>query len=199
MRARRYFVRTVPMVLVVLCLIVFPSCSTSSGLTATAGGGLVVQAIPSPTPTALPALTVVSSPTPTATAIHATEISTPTATAPAKDGVIWTGTITSDTSRQYMINGGAVNVCKTNWLIDLDFVVSSTGEVRGDGKATMMEPRTCTAAAEMAPNVTGYVITVAGLKDNITVQPASRRHPVTSGKARASLEGSIELFVTAQV
>ncbi len=182
--------------LVLLLAIVLSSCSISSGSTATTGGGLVVQAIPSPTPTALPALTAASSPTPTATAIHATEISTPTATAPAKDGVIWAGTITSATSRQYVINGGTVNVCKTNWLIDLDFVVSSTGDVTGDGKATLTAPADC-APHPLQGNVTGADVLVEGLKDN-----ARFRLRLTSSnytpQGTAEFAGFTLVFSTAQ-
>ncbi len=167
MRSRHPDGRTLPSVrlyLVLVLSVALASCATSSGGPSPSAGGLVVEGVPTPAPTSLPTLAV-ASPSPTPTPIFATEIAPPTAAAPAPGGVIWAGTITSDTSRQYVADGSPVNRCRTSWVIDLDFVVRPDGSVSGDGTATLTAPVECTPHP-LGGNVEGADVAVEGMSDS---------------------------------
>jgi hypothetical protein len=105
-----------------------------------------------------------AAPTPTPTSvIQAVEL-TPTAKSPAtNEDILWKGTITSDTSRQYMANGAQVNFCTTNWVTDYLLRISPNGDVTGEGQGNLFGARTCTNN-NMAPNITGFNIRIQGTK-----------------------------------
>jgi hypothetical protein len=98
--------------------------------------------------------------------IGAVEIGTPGLKGNKKNFQIWTGTITSRTSRQYMSNGAVVNTCNTNWLTDLEFAVDATGEVAGTGQAMLAEPRDCSPRADLVANAAEMAISIQGWKDS---------------------------------
>src|SRR5512136_2575899 len=75
--------------------------------------------------------------------IGAVEVSTPELKGNKRDLQVWTGTITSQTSRQFFSNGSLVNTCNTDWTTDLDFAVDPAGDLLGSGHATLSAPRAC--------------------------------------------------------
>ncbi len=101
-----------------------------------------------------------ATPTPTGV-IGAIEAGTPAAS-PATE--LWTGTITSSTSRQYVSDGAVVNTCTTNWITDFDLAVDTSGNVRGVGKATLSEPRICSLDSDLVPNTQAMSASLTGLK-----------------------------------
>ncbi len=116
------------------------------------------------------ALTPRQTPTPTPTRqIGAIEIGTPELKGNKKDFAIWTGTITSQTSRQFMSNGAEVNSCTTDWITDLDFIIDSAGTLAGTGKATLSPARTCAPLNNLVENTSEMTISIQGYKDNSTM------------------------------
>ncbi len=111
--------------------------------------------------TLLPAATA----TPTGQ-IGAIETGTPGLNGDKKDYQVWTGTITSQTSRQYMSNGSVVNNCITDWLTDLYLSVDSTGNVAGTGRAALSAPRTCSPQSNLVANTSEMTIRLTGRKDS---------------------------------
>jgi len=87
-----------------------------------------------------------------------------TVTPQVKGGAIWRGIVTSNTSRQFKSNGQLVNSCETDWVTDITMVVDSSDHVTGDAEGSLMSPRTCTAATNLVPNLTGYTLRVDGAK-----------------------------------
>ena len=102
-----------------------------------------------------------------------------------QDLQVWTGTITSQTSRQFVINGALVNTCNTNWETDLDFAVDPVGAVLGSGRATLTAPRVCSPHNNQASiNTEAMVITVEGRKESSAFDlllGASTFEPAASG------------------
>jgi hypothetical protein len=115
-------------------------------------------------------LTPKPTPTPTPTRqIGAIEIGTPELTGNKKDFAIWTGTITSQTSRQYKSNGAVVNSCTTDWITDLDFAIDSSGNLNGTGKAKLSPARNCTPLNNLVENTSAMMISIRGRKDSSTI------------------------------
>jgi hypothetical protein len=105
--------------------------------------------------------------TPTATApIGAIEVGTPGLKGDKKDYRIWTGTITSQTSRQFMSNGALLNTCNTNWVTDLDVAVDSAGNLTGTGRAALAEARSCTSHSNLVANTAEMALSIQGQKDS---------------------------------
>lgn len=117
----------------------------------------------------IPSIGSGATPTPTGQ-IGAIEVGTPALNGSKKDYQIWSGTITSQTSRQFMSNGSLVNTCMTNWVTDLDFAVDSAGSVAGTGQASLSAPRTCSLHSDLAANTQGATIPVEGRKDSAAFQ-----------------------------
>jgi hypothetical protein len=107
-------------------------------------------------------------PTPTGQ-IGAIEL--PTADTPfgKADLEIWTGTITSQTSRHF-VGGSQLTDCETDWVTDLEFTVDPVGEVAGKGEARLSAPRTCTATGNIVDNVQSESIDIKGLKETTGFQ-----------------------------
>lgn len=60
-----------------------------------------------------------------------------------KNWQLWQGTITSQTSRQYMTNGSLVNTCNSNWDTSVALTVDPAGSVAGLGYATIKGDVAC--------------------------------------------------------
>jgi len=148
--------------------------------------------IASPLPVkALEPSTLTPTPTPV---IFAQEQS---ATPPGKGGAIWNGTVTSSTSRQYMSNGKLVNSCKTDWVTDLTMVVDSSGHMTGDAEGRLITPRTCTAATNLVPNLTGFTLKVDGTKKDLGFEIQLTYVSKTPGSPAGEFGGYTLLFVHA--
>lgn len=129
------------------------------------------------------ALNPTATPTPTGQ-IGAVEIGTPELKGDKKDFAIWTGTITSQTSRQYMSNSKLVNTCETDWITDLDFAIDPTGELIGSGQATISPARTCTPVNNLMANISAMTLSVQGHKDSTSLflnLGITDRQPASSG------------------
>lgn len=96
--------------------------------------------------------------------IGAVEVSTPGLQGSKRDLQVWTGTITSQTTRQFFSNGSLVNTCNTDWVTDLDFAVDPVGDVLGSGSATLSPARTCSPRNNLVTNTQAMQITVTGKK-----------------------------------
>lgn len=116
--------------------------------------------------------------------IGAVEVSTPGLKGSKRDLQVWTGTIASQTSRQYFSNGSIVNTCNTDWETDLDFAVDPVGDVLGSGSATLSAPRACSPHNNLVANTQSMVITVEGRKGSSAFDlllGASSFEPAASG------------------
>jgi hypothetical protein len=113
----------------------------------------------------IPTIAGKATPTPTGQ-IGAIEIGTPGLKGNKRDFQIWSGTITSQTSRQYMSNGSIVNTCNTNWITDLDFAVDSAGDVSGTGDAKLAGARTCSPQSNLVANTSEMSLSIHGQKDS---------------------------------
>lgn len=112
------------------------------------------------------------------------EVSTPALKGSKRDLQVWTGTITSQTSRQFFSNGSIVNTCNTDWVTDLDFAVDPVGDVLGTGQATLSPARTCSPKNNLVANTQSMVITVEGKKGTSAFDlllGASTFEPAASG------------------
>lgn len=114
--------------------------------------------------TALP-LVPGSKPTPTPAGQTNALETTPTASAAQKkDWQVWQGSIVSQTSREYMINGSVVNSCQTDWETDFEFTIDPVGDIYGVGSAQLKSGPTC--SPHPIPNNTNYLaLTLQGRKD----------------------------------
>ncbi len=124
--------------------------------------GDLLTASAKPTPTVLPSAhipTLVSNPTQTSVVLAVEQ--TPSAV-PKPVSVIWRGTISSNTSRAYMSNGSQVNLCTTDWLTNLTFVVDATGKVAGHAEGKLTSPRQCTPKNNLVPNLDAYQLALSG-------------------------------------
>lgn len=118
-------------------------------------------------------------PTPTGQ-INAIEAGTP---ANKKNWQVWAGTITSQTSRQFMSNGSLVNTCTTNWNTEFLFTIDPVGNVSGFGSADLTDGPTCSPHA-IPVNTTYMVISISGRKDETAIHlqlAASEIQPMPSG------------------
>lgn len=106
-----------------------------------------------------------ATPTPTGQ-IGAVEAATPGLKGNRGDYQLWSGTITSETSRQFKSNGSVVNSCTTNWLTDLDLAVDFVGDVYGLGQSTLSAPRSCTRSSNLVANTSEVSISINGRKDS---------------------------------
>jgi hypothetical protein len=101
--------------------------------------------------------------------IGAIEAGTPGLNGNKKDYEVWTGTITSQTSRQYMSNGSVVNTCKTDWITDLDFAVDTAGNLAGQGQVSLANPRECSPNNNLVPNTSGMTVSLYGDKGSAAI------------------------------
>jgi hypothetical protein len=113
----------------------------------------------------LPPVGAAVTPTPTGQ-IGAIEAETPELKGNHKDFQVWTGTITSKTSRRYFSNGTLVNTCLTDWITEIDLAVDAVGDVRGTGKATLSGPRSCSPQSNLVENTSEMDLSASGRKDN---------------------------------
>jgi hypothetical protein len=138
-----------------LCICLLAGC---------AGNGKIAAAVPTGTPQPNPGTTASPTPTPTQV-IGAIEASAPSPTSPAESGVIWEGTINSQTQRQYMANGALVNTCQTSWSTIIDFLVDGSGDIHGIGEANLASPASC-SPHPLSGNTENFVLKVSGRVDN---------------------------------
>jgi hypothetical protein len=138
-----------------LCVFLLAGC---------AGSGKIAAALPTNTPQLNPGTTASPTPTPTQV-IGAIEASAPSPTSPAESGVIWEGTINSQTQRQYMANGALVNTCQTSWSTIIDYLVDGSGDIHGFGEANLASPASC-SPHPLSGNTENFVLKVSGRVDN---------------------------------
>lgn len=133
--------------------------------TSIAPATIVPSATQTFTPTSIALATILPSatwtPTPTGVIVAVGGTPSPEEVAPKE---IWGGLMSSDGSRQYMINGKLLNTCNTSWLTGLTFSIDSAGRIAGYGNGSLLTSQ-CSPHSH-GGNTTGMDFKVDGTKDN---------------------------------
>ncbi len=85
-------------------------------------------------------------------------------------GKVWSGTIASQTSREYFSNGKPANTCVTKWRARLNFRVGANGNIHGVGASNLQEATCTKGAPELNTQVFNWDITGRKSSDQLSIQ-----------------------------